>query len=70
MSEQTYDDEVSCTRCHRRIVQGKTARYEHEDCDPVADEAAVREANHRAGEKAREEQRKRGRLAFLEGWHR
>ena len=69
MSE-LYDDEVSCSRCHRKIVQGRTARYEHTDCDATLAEAAVREANHRAGEKAREEQRKRGKLAFLEGWHR
>lgn len=38
-------DLVACTSCGRRVVQGRVARYEHDECEPEGiDEARVREA--------------------------
>ena len=38
-------DEVACSCCSRQIRQGRTARDQHEDCEPQGSDAArVREA--------------------------
>ena len=57
-----------CRGCgaRRPLEDGYCPRCNGEDMG----EGLVLEANRRAGERAREEQRKRGRLAFLEEWHR
>lgn len=39
-------------------------------CNGLDDSADVRAANRRAGLAAREAQQRRGRLSFLEEWHR
>jgi len=46
--DTTYDDAVRCSRCRKSIVQSKTARYEHDDCDePQVDTARQAEAIRR-----------------------
>ena len=38
-------DLVACSCCGRRVTQGRTARDQHEDCEPAGiDAARVREA--------------------------
>ena len=46
MSGEGYDADVAvCCQCRRTVAQGRTARDQHEDCEPAGiDAARVREA--------------------------
>ena len=46
MSGEGYDADVAvCCQCRRTVAQGRTARDQHEDCEPQGiDAARVREA--------------------------
>jgi len=42
-----WPDIIVCHRCRKRVVQGLSARYEHDECDPAEDDAARRRESQR-----------------------
>jgi len=54
MSGEGYDADVAvCCQCRRTVAQGRTARDQHDDCEPQGiDAARVREARAHLHESA------------------